>query len=311
MIRYLKNSEIDTMKWDNCIRNSINGLIYAYSWYLDTVCDDWDALIEDDYKAVFPLTFRKKFGLNYLYQPPFIQQLGVFSSELLSEEKINEFISNIPRKFKLVEININKLNKVNGDCCKVSNNLTHEIDLIKPYEQLYNAYSSNTKRNIKKAVKKEVSIVENIKPESVIDLFKENRGKDIKTLSDKEYDLLKRLIYLAIYKRKAKIIGAFDETNSLCAGAFFVEANKKAIFLFSGTSPVARENGAMSLIIDTFIKNASQQNLTLDFEGSNDPNLARFYKSFGSKECIYNSLRISRLVFPLNIVFKVYKKIKG
>ncbi|OIP03307.1 MAG: hypothetical protein AUJ97_04685 [Bacteroidetes bacterium CG2_30_32_10] len=59
-IRYLKHKEIDKDKWDNCIEKAFNGIIYAYSWYLDIVSENWDALIEDDYKTVFPLTQKKK-----------------------------------------------------------------------------------------------------------------------------------------------------------------------------------------------------------------------------------------------------------
>ena len=43
----------------------------------------------------------------------------------------------------------------------------------------------------------------------------------------------------------------------------------------------------MSLLIDSFIKEHSREDNILDFEGSMDVNLARFYKSFGSKEVVY------------------------
>ena len=34
--------QIDFNKYDACIAAAINSRIYAYSWYLDAVCDDWD-----------------------------------------------------------------------------------------------------------------------------------------------------------------------------------------------------------------------------------------------------------------------------
>lgn len=40
-------------------------------------------------------------------------------------------------------------------------------------------------------------------------------------------------------------------------------------------------------MIDSFIKEHSREDNILDFEGSMDVNLARFYKSFGSKEVVY------------------------
>ncbi len=98
---------------------------------------------------------------------------------------------------------------------------------------------------------------------------------------------MKKLVGCCLYKKIAHIRVATGNTGQICAGAILVESNRKVIFLFSATNAEAKSSGAMSFLIDSFIKENSQRNLTLDFEGSNDPNLARFYKSFGAKECIY------------------------
>ncbi|MGZ3950491.1 MAG: hypothetical protein ACXVBZ_03805, partial [Flavisolibacter sp.] len=77
-IYYKRRHEVEIDKWDRCISGSSNGLIYAYSYYLDATADNWDALVLNDYQAVMPLPWRKKFGVFYLYQPSFAAQLGVF-----------------------------------------------------------------------------------------------------------------------------------------------------------------------------------------------------------------------------------------
>jgi len=311
MIKYFRNQEIDRRKWDECIQNSFNGIIYAYSWYLDIVCKQWDALIEDDYQRVFPLTLNKKFQISYLYQPFFTQQLGLFSRSLLTPEIVDNFLNAIPSKFKLIEINLNIFNKTSNGEFKIKENLTHELDLINPYENLYKEYSSNTKRNIKKAVDSGINIKKNVNPESIIDIFRDNRGKEIDTFKKSDYFNLKRLIYSCIFNDKASIWGAFNKQNVLCAGIFFVVSNKKVIFLFSATNQEAKDTGAMSLLIDSFIRENAQRELTLDFEGSNDPDLARFYKSFGSKKCTY--LQVIKNEFPsfVQLGFHWYKKIKS
>ena len=99
LIEYKKHSEIDRQRWDACIEGSVNRLPYALSWWLDTVCPDWDALVEDDYRAVMPLTRDRKFGFDYLYQPYFTQQLGVFSSlRPVMPEWSSQFLDAIPDK---------------------------------------------------------------------------------------------------------------------------------------------------------------------------------------------------------------------
>jgi len=295
MISYVQYNDIDKDKWDQCIKQSFNGNICAYSWYLEAVANEWDALIEDEYERVFPLTFRKKMGICYLYQPFFTQQLGVFSKSILTQAVTEQFIENIPSKFKYIEINLNAFNKLDSDRYKIIPFLNHELDLISDHKSLYKNYAQNTKRNIQKAHKQDVSIVKNIKPDEIIELFRENKGKIIKQLSDLDYLSLKRIVYTCLYKGKAQVYGAYTDHNTLCAGAIFVISHKKAVLLFTATNDIAKKNGAMFSLIDHFIKSHSQSHLTLDFEGSNDPNLARFYKSFNSNEVHYSHLKIDRL----------------
>ena len=44
-LQYLHRTQIDTQKWDQCITNAANGLLYAHSFYLDHMADNWDALV--------------------------------------------------------------------------------------------------------------------------------------------------------------------------------------------------------------------------------------------------------------------------
>jgi len=304
VIAYLKHQEIDKTKWNDCIRNSFNGYIYAYSWYLDIVCPRWNALVEDDYKSVMPLTGNKKIGIRYLYQPPFTQQLGVFSVDKFSKEKVNEFIHAIPLHYKFIEINLNKYNAFDQSNFIIKNFLTHELDLINAYQNLRTYFSVNTLRNITKANKQGLRVDYTTTPEAIIKLFRKNRGKDLSNLKSKQYGMIKKIIAHCISNGLGASWGVYTSKNDLCAGAFFVQSNNKVIFLFSATNTAAKKNGAMAFLIDHFIKENAQRNITFDFEGSNDKNLARFYKSFGSKECSYLHIKKNRLPFPLKLIKK-------
>ncbi|HEU0112812.1 MAG TPA: hypothetical protein VFQ73_18195, partial [Flavisolibacter sp.] len=61
-IQYYPGKSINKQAWDKCISNASNGLIYACSTYLDTMSDNWDALVLNNYEAVMPLPWRKKYG---------------------------------------------------------------------------------------------------------------------------------------------------------------------------------------------------------------------------------------------------------
>ncbi len=168
-IHYLQQHEIDKTKWDNCITDSGNGLIYAYSHYLDCMARNWDALVLDDYKIVMPLTWSKKYGIHYLYQPAFAASLGVFGNDL-NEELIAGFIDAIPKKFRLVEIALNQKNLFSHKAFSIRNN--YILHLNKTYENLHKDFKENIKRNIKKAQQLECAIRKDIPVADVIALSK-------------------------------------------------------------------------------------------------------------------------------------------
>ncbi|MFM6926539.1 MAG: hypothetical protein ACKOU7_13615, partial [Ferruginibacter sp.] len=174
-ISYLKYEQIDKTRWDACISQAANGLIYAYSFYLDTMAKHWDALVLGDYEAVMPLTWNKKYRIHYLYQPPFTACLGVFGNAV-SAETVNTFLKAIPATFKYLDIYFNP-----GNCFKLHDfslyeRMNYVLDLNNTYDHLYKAYRDNIKRNIKKAEQFGLMIHKNIPVAPVLQLAKEQAG---------------------------------------------------------------------------------------------------------------------------------------
>lgn len=306
--RYLRNHQIDKAKWDNCVAKAVNGIIYAYSWYLDIVSENWDAIVDGDYQRVLPLPFKLKYGVHLVYQPFFTQQLGIISQSILTEKVVTQFLNAIPPKFSYVEINLSSFNKVDDSKFKIEPQLNHELDLINSYKNISKKYADNLKRKLKKTDLSGLFINPSTKPDEIIQLFMLNKGKKIPHLRESEYVLLKRLIYASIHRGAAQVYGVYSERNVLCAGAFFVYANQKLTFLFSGLSEEGKELNAMAFLIDHVIKRNSGNHVTLDFEGSNDAGLARFYKSFGSKEISYHKIIINRLNLFYRMAMKLSRK---
>ncbi len=301
MIRYLKNNEINKEKWDTCISTSPQSLVYAESWFLDIVSPDWEALVEDDYSSVFPLTKRKKIGINYLFQPYFTQQLGLFNAAGdISEVTLRAFLLTIPKKFRLIEIQLNSSNIINHvDTFFIRNKLTHVLNLSDSFEKINENYSENLRRNIKKAKHSEINISKKNLFKDVIELFRQNRGLKINNISNSHYKTLLTLLEKAESKNKLDCRRMINTNGKLIAGVIFLKSKHSYILLFSATDNEAKETGAMSLLIDSFIQDHSKEDVFLDFEGSMDANLARFYKSFGSKEIVY--LQILKNDLPIII----------
>ena len=234
MIKYLTYDKIDKRRWDECIAKSFNGSVYAWSWYLDVVHPKWDALVENDYERVMPICGSKKLGISYLFQPFFVQQLGIYSQSLLSKNDVENFIMSIPEKYKVVRYRLNEYNKVNTEADYIVSHRNVELDLIYDYQRLYNNYSKNTKRNLAKAESAGLSLNKDISPQKVIELFRNNRGKDVKHWGDREYERLLELIETAVSRESCFLCGAVDVDGELIAGAVFMCSHDRIIFLFSG-----------------------------------------------------------------------------
>lgn len=301
-IQYLTHNQIDKGKWDACINHSKNRLIYAKSWYLDLVCNGWDALVADDYKVVMPLTHGKKYGINYLYQPFFTQQLGVFSTVEMDKSILEEFIKAIPAKFRFIEINLNKANNFSLDGFQIRKNLNLELNLNKSYDEIIAGYSSNTRRNLKKAAQNNLAISEKLEPEEIIQLFRNNLGKGIKNIKTPHYNFLQGIMGKSLSENNAEIYGLNSVDGVLCAGALFLRSFDSYIFLFSATNEESKKNGAMFFIVDQFIKKHANTEFTLDFEGSNIKSLARFYRGFGAEEFYYPGIKRNNLPGVLKLV---------
>ena len=295
MINYFRHIQIDKDRWDNCISKSLNRRVYAFSWYLDLVSPGWEALVEDDYKCVFPLTCRRKWATSYLAQPYFAQQLGIFSPEIIQETHVSDFIRAIPKKFRFAEIHLNATNRNISDSWHSVMRINHEAGLSASYEELSGKYAQNTKRNIRKALESGITLSHATGVDELIALFRENFGQKEGKLKAVQYETLRRLILHCIDRKAGYIIGAMSKEGELSAGAFFLFDQARVYFLFAASAPAARENGAMFFLIDRFISENAGKPLVLDFEGGNEQNLGRFYKSFGAIEVLYPALRINRL----------------
>ena len=307
MIQYLQHSEIDLRKWDATIADC--GIIYAYSWYLDIVHPGWEALVEDDYQSVMPLTGGKKFGVNYLFQPYFVQQLGVFSKLPMTVELTEAFLKAIPSKYRFAEIRLNEDNAFADGAQGVEYHRNVLLDLNRDYETIHANYHQNTKRNLAKAEACNLQLVSTVIPYHVVALFRDNRGALLDKWGDAEYGVLTHLAQVAQKQNAAFMLGVTEKgVGKLICAAIFMKTKDRITFLFSGLTEEGKQRQAMTYLLDQVIQKYTLQPMVFDFEGSDDDNLARFYLGFGGKETKYPSYCFNRLSPIGKALLKVWKK---
>jgi hypothetical protein len=290
-IRYLKRSGIDDRKWDDCIRQADNGLIYGFSFYLDQMARQWDALVLNDYEAVMPLPWNRKFGISYIYQPAFCASLGIFGKGI-TQQLAADFIDQIPATFRLVEISLNHDNPVNSTY--TSPRVNYILSLNQPYEALRQAYRENTRRNIKKAEQLGCTYKKDIPLKPVISLSKQLMQK-VSHTGKEDYTRFEKLYHYLVGEKMASSHGIYSPADELLSSCVYFYSHGRAYYILVGNHPIGRTLGASHYLIDRFIYERSNQQLILDFEGSDLPNLAHFYGSFGASTETYSFLKINRL----------------
>ena len=80
-------------------------------------------------------------------------------------------------------------------------------------------------------------------------------------------------------------------------------------FLKSGVTNEGKSKGAMHLLFDYFIRVNAEKKYQLDFGGSSVENVARFYKNFGAKDCVYLQVKQNNLPKIVQWVKSLKKKI--
>lgn len=273
LIKYLKHSDIDRKEWDRVV-SAWSGQPYALSWWLDVVSPGWEALVRVDekgfgYAAVMPLPVKHRFGISYLVQPRFTQQLGVFG-----EEEPSDFLRAVP--YISYDININFRNT-----CPASRFKAHVNYIINKDAE----FNSNTKRNIKKADSK--LVYREISQETFLNLW---CTENVNRFGQVYATILKNLLSECLNRGMALLLGAFYGEELV--GAMFAVLTYNRVILLA---PVSNANGkslsAMFGLMSNVINNYSDK--IIDCEGSMLPGVAKFYRGFGGIDQNYH--RIWRL----------------
>jgi hypothetical protein len=296
-INYLTRDKIDIGKWDRCIRQSHNKLPYAFSYFLDNMAPGWEALIVGDYHMVMPLTWKKKWGLRYLYQPPFIQQLGVFSENEISADQLASFISAMKSRFRFAEIFLNFQNQV----IPASARQNYILSLSPAYEQLKRGYKNDLVKNLRVAEKAGLTCG-NGELETSLQSYQHEYRKRLPHVKKSDYDAFRIVCLSAAANNKLVIRSAYDADRVMLSSALFILDAGRLVLLLSVTSSDGRLKSANHFLLDQVIREFSGQPLVLDFEGSAIPGIAHFYKNFGSINQPYYFLRYNQFPWWIRIV---------
>lgn len=300
-ISFLPAEKIDLEKWDRCIVSSSNGLIYGHSFYLSRMARNWAGLVLNDYEAVMPLPWNRKYGFRYLYQPPFTAQLGIFSQGSIDANLTDAFIHLCEKKFSFCEMHLNQWNRF----ASLPDQANYVLNLYPGYEKIRKGYRKNLIRNLKYAEQQILHYDASSDFHQVITLFGKIYGKRLIHVTPADY-LRFFALCADLFEKEMGMVRTVtgNSPQELLAAGIFLKDGKRIYNIMNVTLPGGRERMANHFLLDRLIKEFSGKELVFDFEGSQIAGIAEFYRRFGSTPEPYPFLRYNHLPFP----FRYFKK---
>jgi hypothetical protein len=268
----------------------------------------WDALVLNDYEVVMPLPRRKKWGIDYLFQPFLTPVLGIFGKNL-SEKLVDDFLEAIPSRFKLWDISLNHFNSVSQKFQRRISRTNYVLALSESYASIAAGYSENIIRNIAKANKAGCLLKKNIPVDEIVAVCKREWPKFTSPEKSGFENLLNNFQKLSPF---AHTYGVYHPGGKLISSCAFLIYNKRAYYWLVGNDPEAKDTGASPMLVDQFIQDHAGKDLVLDFEGSDKESVAEFYRRFGAKPEPLTTIYNNRLPFPVSLLKKMplhYRKL--
>jgi hypothetical protein len=311
----LSREQIDAQTWDNHIHQSRQCVIYALSWYLDIVCEQWQALVWpsiSDFSIVMPLPVRTKFGMPVLYQPLFCQYLGIFSKQELSESECEAFLEALKAHFSYIsQYNFNPENFVvmnrldrRGFECEVFQ--THWLDLRRPYREIYASYSRDRIMNLKRSGRTVWEIIESDDLGPLIALFEENQAAGIGRIKGNAYRTLRELAKRCISGGVGLLAYARSGTHT-GAGILLTCYRGRTIYLFNAADHEGRKGNARALMLDAYFRENADSGSVFDFESPQKESIAHYYAGFGALAKPFYCITRNALPFPFRVMQKLRK----
>lgn len=282
--QFFAHRDIDLTRWDKAINQCENENPYAYSNWLNLVCPGWGAYINSDYSILIPIPIKYKFGIKYVSQPLFTQQLGVYNCIPLSPDELSLILNDLRAQFKKIHYQLNISNpKING----LKSKTTYILPLNKSFDELFEGFSVHHQRNINKALRvinEQQGTIEISKDfETFIQYFRDTIGKKDTSLEDDDYLMIKQIIQT----QNGKMYLFKAAGQEVLGGLYSLESSTKVVNLFNFVTSEGKEKRAMFGLVSEWIKQYAGSQKTLDFEGSEIESIAKFYHGFGAVPVTY------------------------
>ncbi len=295
----IPSNAIDKHQWNTLIQKSVNGLIYAQYQYLNTMADQWEAIVLDDYRAVWPLPYRKKWGIKYYYTPAFIQQLGLIGD--IQQDDISTCLQHIKQNASLADLQLNFLNDTTI-IPQQQQRTNFILDLNQSFESILSRCQPAFKHTYQKlAAESQFNCTTTYNYESIIDQYHNLYQSKHKSLHKSDLEKFKKLIAEYLQTGQCTIYVVQQEAT-LLAASILVSDNNRIYNILNLLTEAGRKNQSNYLLYGRILSMYSNQKLLFDFEGSDLSGVKAFYAKMQPVNQPYFQCRLNQLPWPIRLL---------
>jgi hypothetical protein len=291
--------------YEELVAQSPQGSIFAHRWWLEAVAPGMYEILEinegDGIQAAWPIVYRNSYEAEHVCMPPLTQKLGMLFAP--SDTQPAETQS---RNQELATELIEQL----GDTASFHQNFhenftdwlpfywqgytqtaryTYVLEDISDLTSVWNGMRPNHRRDIRKATKSGIRIIDTLDTEAFLELNRKTftrQGRE-PLASDA---LILRLDRACCANAGRKIFAGVDSEGRIHAAVYIAWANDTAYYLMGGSEPDLRKSGAQLLALWEAVIFASSVAKRFDFEGSMLRQVEHGFRRFGAKQVPYFSI---------------------
>lgn len=259
------------------------------------MCENWSGIIVDDHETVMPVPWKKKFGIKYCYEVPFMQQFGFFSEK--KTVLAGSLFASLTQVWKYGDYSFNFQNKVQFPDAESCANFI--IDLSQSYELIAAKYNMYLRNYLKKESLGFFTYGPGADFDRPIQLYKKHYRERIPHVKDKDFDNFRSLCTRLQANDQLLVREVTDPKKCLLASALILKDDKRLYNIINIITEEGRKVEANHLLYDQLFREFAGSGLIFDFEGSDLSGVKFFYEKFGPQNQPYTKIRFNHLPFPV------------
>lgn len=286
---------------------------------MDVVCEgkEWDVALAYDGDrplAAMPYLIRKRFGMRYVLQPELTQFSGPYycvPTDMSPSRRVDF-------EHRAANLLIDHFQSLRLDyfCQRFAPSVTdwlpfhwrgyhqttrytYRINDISDPQRVFDNFDRSKERQRRIRRIADDYTAQSIDTDTFVSFhtaYWQSRGqKDILS-----HELMQRVIDTATLRGQGITLGLYDSKGHLSVAWFAVYDQNCAHALLSAKAPDVQSADVSALLVWRLIETLSTHTVAFDFEGSMEPTLEYFYRSFGARQVpLMEVAKIGNPIFPL------------